>query len=257
MRSTARRSLRLAALLAAGCTCAESHRPPADGSVADAGVDPRDDCLPPWEAQNFPTIGGLDTTCSPERLRDCAVGAARLADGLGEPVTMCIAGFRGCAMADECRDDPVFGYCPCGDGDEICGSVGHVCVRSAPGERPHCEEVCVREGPIPRACASEAGPVPPARLHPSMSPPYSCDDWGRRNCRLWAQFFAPQGWAHGSCAPSHNELFCGMGDTCVPGEIPERPLCDCAGAVCALDEVCVSDTPEGVPRCEPACLPPI
>jgi hypothetical protein len=156
-------------------------------------------------------------------------------------------------MADRCEEDPL-NLCYCGD--DVCDGPNRVCVRSAPGERPHCEEVCVREGPIPRACAAEPDPVPPAVAQPGHSPA-DCDDVTRRQCRLWAQLFAPQGWAHASCALSEGRIWCGMGDTCVPGERPERPVCDCAGAVCALDEVCVSDTPDGVPRCEPACLPPI
>ena len=249
------RCVTLAALLAASCTCSLSHVPPEDGSVRDATVDPPADCLPPGSMNLLAIPRGLDTTCGSEQLRECAVANARLADGFGEAVTICLPGLPGCHRGDACEEDP-FNLCWCGG--EGCSGPNRVCVRSAPGARPHCEEVCVREGPVPRACAGEPGPVPPADAQFSHSTDDCDDEVLRRQCRLWAQLFAPQGWAHASCATTSGfGHYCGMGDTCVPGESPYRPVCDCAGAVCALDEVCVSDTPDGVPRCEPACLPPI
>ena len=239
-------------VLGGGCTCALAHAPPPDGSPGDAGpVDPREGCLPLVE-QDFPAwVTGQETRGTRERLRDCSVALNALADGLGVPAYTCIEGLIGCQVGDDCRDDPI-GLCFCGG--ESCGS-GQVCVRSASGEAARCVDVCVHEGPVPRTCG-EPGPVPPAQVNPMMSPAM-CDDFGRRRCRLWAQLFAPEGWAHASCVAGAGDINCGMGDTCVAGDTPERPRCDCSGAECALDEVCVSDTPGGVPRCERACIPPI
>ena len=85
----------------------------------------------------------------------------------------------------------------------------------------------------------------------------ACGPAAERRCRLWAQTFAPLGYAHASCAGDPLHVFCGMGDTCVDGDVPERPRCDCGGVECAVNEVCISDTLDGVPRCVEACLPPL
>lgn len=255
--SSCRSSALLIALIAAGCSCALSHTDDAsiadgrvpDGSGGDAetsedGSTPND-CVPAEE------LGGRivgfwveDRSCGPAQQRICQAALTALAPGA---VATCVEGLSVCTNADYCPPaDPPF--CSCREraclGSEICTS-------PTVGGPQSCEPLCLREAPTPRECASDPVALPPTFVPGTVE----CDARTERLCRLWAQAVAPFGYAHASCVGGTAPVFCGMGDLCAMGDTQERPRCDCGGSACDLEEVCVSDTPEGSPRCVPACLP--
>lgn len=156
----------------------------------------------------------------------------------------------GCNRADHCDLTSTGWICTCGVSGNCAGD--EVCVSDTPtGGLPRCVSACLHETPSSMTCGADPW------LLPSWVSFRPCDADAIESCRIWAQAFAPSGHSHVECVDLGFRAVCAMADHCEPPPGGTgTPTCTCNGVICAESEVCVSDTPDGVPSCVTACVPP-
>ena len=90
-----------------------------------------------------------------------------------------------------------------------------------------------------------------------MLPKIRCDAEYVAACTEWAlQIWSGPGYVHTHCEEvGEIAAYCTVGNYCDrSGDHFPPPTCQCQRSLtCNSDEVCVSDTPDGPPRCVPRC----
>jgi hypothetical protein len=106
------------------------------------------------------------------------------------------------------------------------------------------------DGSIDADAAAECDPEVPslAKLECDAEYVAACAEWAR-------QVWSGPGYVHTHCEEVDGIAYCTVGNYCDrSGDHFPPPICQCQRSLtCNSEEVCVSDTPDGPPRCVPRC----
>ncbi len=92
---------------------------------------------------------------------------------------------------------------------------------------------------------------------PYMAKRSDCTPVVAQECQTWEQSLVLHGYAHATCVMNDLAHNCVAATFCGQDPNGQNP-CGCGPTLalaCPFGQVCVSDTPNGLPHCEPPCTP--